>query len=250
MNINSFVDPMLLQRLERWVERYIGSQCRTALLPFETLKHVFTRFTDKHTGVLKIRIDTYQALDPAIRSTKKKQTIFEDEFGGLFRHLAPIEQLVLLTYVDPFGELQTEEAWRQFLRDYQIYNQSSYDRLLAGAFVRLQLLAREKGVEGMTEKDSDGELWGLDQIAEYMQRSVPTVMKWAREHGMPMAMVGGVTYSTKLLLKQWKLEQLTKNRYSDKTQDIDDKRKGPRMKPEERRQFVLDKRKKDAKAKT
>jgi len=63
---------------------------------------------------------------------------------------------------------------------------------------------------GSTKKgNADTHLIGMKAIADYIQRSEPTVLKLVKESGFPAKKISGIWESDKNAIGEWRIRQLS-----------------------------------------
>jgi hypothetical protein len=208
------VDDRTIDLLGAAIERRIRTGVpRGAFLPhettrFEVVKH-YNRFGKalfdfvEHTGLENSRSTRPRDLD--------KVDIF---WYDCFLNLTTEEQLTVLSYADPMDEFVSikDEKWINLLEYLDYRNNGAYQRALRICMTKLQKFAEEKK---LVAERMEGVIETWEEIAEFMNRSVPTVMKMAmdKDNPLPVSMIGGTAVSTKALLTEYVQKCITRFPY-------------------------------------
>lgn len=192
--------------LNKWLESHLRSMMKSAFLPKESQRFVFELGHSK-TGKATYHVHILEGLE-FIRSTAPRIFTDADELGFTFRDLSEEDQLLILAYFDPFMEFQDEQDWKTFLIQHGI--RKKHKEYSIEALLRLQDLLQIKGIIKMAEGET---LRGWSQIADYLDMSVPSAMKLAREKKLPCSIVGGTIVTTKARLDAWLEAQIDAHPY-------------------------------------
>ena len=123
------------------------------------------------------------------------------------------QQILILGYADPFDELNDKDEFRQFLTEIGIGKEQEYWKLLEEAFVVLQKKLEKRGLANTV----DDILNGWTQISDYLQMSLPTVKKLAKEGRLYISRLGGRVISSKSMLQKNIQDIVVENNYNRKT---------------------------------
>lgn len=198
------VNDKTVRLLNRWIEQYISTVIKPAYMPREAQRSVYFKTYNRH-GIACFRVEVMEGID-AVRSTKPREFTDVDEFGYAFRELDFLEQIAILSYADPFLEFETRQEWRDYLTTFGI--ERDHGAFLRRSMVSLQKWAEKRGLV----KPVEGEIRGWKSIASFMGRSIPTVMKMAKDPTlkMPVAMILGEAVTTEEKLRQFLNELIQK----------------------------------------
>jgi hypothetical protein len=179
--------------LNQWVEHRLRSLIKAAWVPTDVHKFLFHNFTNKN-GDRCYKIEILEGID-SIRSTAPKKFSRLDEMNYTFRILSDQDQLLILSYIDPLSEVNSQQDWVDYLKSQGI--KKNHQNLLIQAMLSLQLLLQAKGIIKVME---EGALRGWVEISEYCKVSIPTMIRMAKDLKMPIAFVGPSVYTTKARL--------------------------------------------------
>lgn len=189
-----------IRLFNRWMEKKTCGGLRGAHIPQIEERHVFNHFYDKN-GKLKVKITILEGICTE-RSTKPQENWTDvDEFNVCFYDLSEKQQEIVVAYEDPFDEFTDRRKWDDFLF-MNSWSQVHYGKLLKETMTRLQELTEQRGLSRRMDKSK--ELHGWDAIANFLKKSVPTVVRLAKEFKMPVTLLGGMPYTTEAKLEEWK----------------------------------------------
>lgn len=198
------VDNQVLELLEAAVVRRMKNGTpRGAYLPTEVCRYAVVKTYNRYGKALFDFVE-YVGLENT-RSTKPRDMDRVDIFWhDCFLNLNGDEQTIILSHLDPLDEFKSikDENWQSLLSHLGFRNNGSYNKALRICMMKLQKLAEEKKlVKEMT--DEVVETWG--GIADFMNRSIPTVKKMAMDekNPLPVSIIGGIAVSTKTLLSEY-----------------------------------------------
>lgn len=198
-----FIDDKTINLLEAWIERRIRNGTpKTAYLPNEVQRFEVQKKTNKNGTALFSFIE-HTGLDFS-RSTRPKECDSVEVFGiNCFRSLNQDDQIIILSYADPFDEFKNihDEDWLYFLQSMCFRKNSEYERELENSMRKLQKRCEECDLVRQIFDDDVVETW--NDIAAFLRRSVPTAIKMYKEDGLPVAIIGGVATSRKSLLENY-----------------------------------------------
>src|SRR5574343_473732 len=204
------IDQNVIDLLTKYLEKRSGCGLRSgSSLPQEATRYVYHTFRNK-LGEQCFRMETVTGVAEG-RSTSPKFHTRVDEFGYAFRSLTDKQQLLILGYADPFDELNDKDEFRQFLTEIGIGKEQEYWKLLEEAFVVLQKKLEKRGLA----QDMTDILTGWDQVAGYLQLSLPTVKKLAKEGKIYISRLGGRIISSKSMLEKNLQDIVAENNYNN-----------------------------------
>ncbi len=200
------IAPQTLSMLNKWIEQRLRQMIHGAFLPQEATRYVFLKSYNRH-GIAMYNVQIFEGLD-YIRSTAPREYNDVDEFGFAFYSLSEHERIVILSWVDPFQELESREEWRDYLRECGIGN--NCDNRLVDAMLNLQEYCEKRGVVKAMAQDG---LRTWPEIAEYLRVSVPTAVKMAKSLKLPITIISGTIYTTKAKLDEFFDKHIDSNPY-------------------------------------
>ena len=200
----------MIDLLTKYLEKRSGCGLKSgSSLPKEATRYVYHTFRNK-LGEQCFRVETITGVEEG-RSTQVKFHTRVDEFGYAFRTLTDKQQLLILCYADPFDELNDKDEFRQFLTEIGIGKEQEYWKLLEEAFVVLQKKLEKRGLA----QEMDDILSGWLQISDYLQMSLPTVKKLAKEGKLYISRLGGRVISSKSMLEKNIQDIVAENNYNN-----------------------------------
>jgi len=207
-----YVSNELITLLEKWIEKRIVSVVKSPYLPSNGRRYLFVKRYNKN-GLAIFDEVILEGIEHGARGTRPREMTSVDVFGyDVFLSLSALKRGVVLAYADPFSEFANEDSWQSFLRHLSLKNHT-FEESLKGAMIEMQRKAEEKGiVKCMT---LEGEIWGLENIAEFLCISRPTLIKYIKDHSLkiPVSKVGNRWFSTEKLLADWKLNLLNHRQF-------------------------------------
>ena len=198
-----------LSLLYKWVEIRSSSVIKPPFHPQEVQKFVFRNFINRK-GQACYSISVLEGLD-FIRSTKPKEFTDANEVAFAFYDLTENDQLIIISWVDPYTEFNTDKEWKEFLIEYGITK--NHQNLLVDAMLEFQDNLRKRGLVRMSESDV---LKGWKSIAGYLSVSIPSAIQLAKDANLPVGMLKGRVVTTKKRLDVWLDSQIESNPYSRK----------------------------------
>lgn len=204
------VDNRILELLSVAVRRRMKSGVpRGAYLPTEVCRYEVVK---KYNRYGKALFDFVEHIGlENTRSTKPKDLDNIDVFWhDCFLWLNEDEQTIILSYLDPLDEFKSikDDNWNALLAHLGFRNNGAYNKALRICMIKLQKLAEEKK---LVKEMVDGVVETWEGIADFMNRSVPTVKKMAMDekNPLPVSIIGGIAVSTKTLLSEYVQKQIS-----------------------------------------
>jgi len=179
----------------RWIE-HRSKIVKHPFLPIHSQRYLINKKYNKN-GKAIYYMEVLEGLDFS-RSTSPKIHTNIDEFTFVFYSLDKSDQIIILSYIDPFDEFPNRKSWLDYLR---YFNIKDCDRRLIIAMVNLQNEADKRYIS--SGRDENEDIWTWNAIAKYIKRSVPTAIRMAKEEDLPVTMVGGIAYSIKSKLNEY-----------------------------------------------
>jgi len=197
--------------LNRHVERITTGGLRSSYLVAPEQRQRYRHVRDIK-GRLLIDIEMlrgYVGIKGNIRGTTRWTD--QDEFSVIFNEvLITSDRLLILAFDDPFDELRDPQEFKKFLKQNNISNRKLFASMAEKAMIVLQQELEKRGMVKM--KKGEHELHGWDAIANYLGKSIPTVIGMAKDQKMklPITLMGSTSYTTKEDLDRWKEDRLKK----------------------------------------
>jgi hypothetical protein len=198
-----------IEILNKWCEWRLGSLVKAAWTPSETQKFLFINSYSK-TGKRIFKVEILQGID-SIRSTAPKKFTKVEEVNFTFYSLDKTEQLLIISYLDPFSEFESNTTWIDYLKTEGI--RRNHQNLLIESILKFQYLLIEKGLLKTMEGETKEFLRGWNAIATFLDVSVPTAMLLCSKNKAPVSLIGGMVTTTRKKLEDWLESQIDANPY-------------------------------------
>jgi hypothetical protein len=204
--IENGISEKLFYLLHRWMETRLRKMIKSPFLPTECQRFVFLKSYNKNNQAM-FTVKIFEGLD-YLPSTSPREFTDADEMGFVFYKLDSQDQILILSWLDPFDEFKNSLEWRDYLKSFDI--KGNHSNLLVDAMGRLQYMARERGLIKMP---IPGEIRGWGSIATFLGVSIPTAIKLCTNYKAPVGMIGGEIVTTENKLTSWMERTIDDNLY-------------------------------------